>query len=501
MTDHASTLERLGTGSAALDAILGGGIPAQSVTVVAGEPGSGKTVFTLQMLFHYARQGKKCLYFTTLSEPALKVIRYMQLFSFFDSRLIEERIVFVDLGSALRRDGPEKALAQMLERVESEGPDLVAIDSFKALHDLLPKDSHSRIFVYDLAVGMAAWGATTLLVGEYTLEDIGVSPEFAIADGIVRLTNERQELTTARQFEIRKLRGANYVSGRHFFEIGVDGLTFYARVRGPEMTGEPPVDLADRVTTGIAGLDALLLGGLPRASATLVEGGTGTGKTLIGLHFLLEGVRRGESGILFTLEETPAQIRAIAKTFGWDLARLEAQGLLLISYTSPVELVTDRFLDEALKQLAKVGARRVVFDSLTGMSLGLPSQRRFRELVYALTQHFRVAGVTPLMTMEVAELLGAAQLTGHDVSSIVDNLIVLRYVEVEGHLERAVFVLKARGTSHAAELRRFLIDGRGAHVGARFQDLRGVLTGIPQPARAAGHPVARRSSGKKRRGR
>jgi circadian clock protein KaiC len=501
MTDHASTLERLSTGSTALDAILGGGIPAGSVTVVAGEPGSGKTVFTLQALFHHARLGKKCLYFTTLSEPSLKAIRYMQLFSFFDARLIEKHVVFADLGSALRKDGVEKTLTQLMLRVESEGPDIVAIDSFKAIHDLMPNDGHSRILVYDLAVGISAWGATTLLVGEYTLDDIGVAPEFAIADGIVRLTNERQELTTARQFEVLKMRGANYVTGRHFFDIAADGLTFYARVRGPEMTGEPPVDLADRVTTGIAGLDALLLGGLPRASTTLVEGGTGTGKTLLGLHFLLEGARRGEPGILFTLEETPAQIRAIAKAFGWDLARLEAQGLLLISYTSPVELVTDRFLDEALRQLAKVGARRVVFDSLTGISLGVASQRRFRELVYALTQHFRVAGVTPLMTMEVAELLGNAQLTGHGVSSIVDNLIVLRYVEVDGRLDRAVFVLKARGTSHAAELRRFLIDGQGARVGAQFQDLRGVLTGIPQRARLAGRRVARRPSKKKRRGR
>jgi circadian clock protein KaiC len=103
--------------------------------------------------------------------------------------------------------------------------------------------------------------------------------------------------------------------------------------------------------------------------------------------------------------------------------------------------------------------------------------------------------------MEVAELLGTAQLTGHGVSSIADNLIVLRYVEMAGRLERAVFVLKARGTGHTSELRRFLIDDRGAHVGARFEDLRGVLTGIPQPARAAGRPVSRRSPGKKSRGR
>ena len=499
MTDQASTLKRLSTGSTALDAILGGGIPAGSVTVVAGEPGTGKTVFTLQTLFHHARQGKKCLYFTTLSEPPLKVIRYMQLFSFFDSRLIEDRIVFADLGSTLRRGGVEQALARMIERVESEEPDIVAIDSFKAIHDLLPSAAHSRAFVYDLSVGIAAWGATTLLVGEYQPEDIGVAPEFAIADGIVRLTTERQELTTARQLEILKMRGANYVTGRHFFEMGADGLTFYPRVRGPELNGEPPVDLEDRVATGIAGLDALLFGGLPRASATMVEGGTGTGKTLVGLHFLLEGARRGEPGILFTLEETPAQIRAVAKNFGWDVAPLEAQGRLLINYTSPVELFTDRFLDVARRQIERVGARHAVLDSLTSMSLGVPSQRRFRELVYALTKHFRAAGVTPLMTMEVAELLGAAQLTGHGVSSTADNLILLRYVEMDGRLERAVSVLKARGTGHASELRRFLIDGGGAHVGERFQDLRGVLTGVPQPERAAGRPVARRSSAKKTR--
>jgi circadian clock protein KaiC len=499
MNAQASTLERLSTGSAALDTILGGGIPAASVTVIAGEPGAGKTIFTLQTLFHHARQGKKCLYFTTLSEPPLKVLRYMQLFSFFDARLVEDRVVFADLGSVLRTGGLDAALAQMIHRVESEEPAFVAIDSFKAIHDLLPSTVNRRAFVYDLSVSMAAWGATTLLVGEYTLEDISVAPEFAIADGIIRLTTERHELTTARQLEIVKMRGANYVSGRHFFDMSADGLTFYPRVRAPEMNGEPPVDLEDRVGTGVAGLDALLSGGLPRASATMVQGGTGTGKTLMGLHFLLEGARRGEPGILFTMEETPAQIRAVANKFGWQLAPLEAQGRLLISYTSPVELVTDRFLDHARRQIEKVGARYAVLDSLTSMSLGVPSPRRFRELVYSLTKHFRAVGVTPVMTMEVAELLGTAQLTGHGVSSTADNLILLRYVEMEGQLERAVAVLKARGTSHLTELRRFRIDRRGAHVGERFADLRGVLTGVPQPWSAARRAASARAAGGKPR--
>ena len=499
MADRTLTLERVSMGSAALDAILGGGLPARSLTIIAGTPGAGKTIFTLQALFHHARLGKKALYFSTLSEPSMKIIRYMQQFSFFDARLLEDRIVFVDLGSALRNGGPEKALQQLMDRVESERPDFVAIDSFKAIHDLMPADGRNRVFVYDLAVGTAAWGVTTLLVGEYARADIGIAPEFTIADGILAFTNEPQELTTVRQFEVLKLRGASYVTGRHFFEMNDDGLTFYPRVRGPVIGAEPPVDLDDRVTTGIAGLDALLLGGLPRASTTVIEGGTGTGKTLVSLQFLLDGARRGEPGIFFTLEETPAQIRAVAKGFGWDLAPLEADGRLVIDYTSPVELVTDRFLDRALRRIKETGARRIVLDSLTGMSLGVASQRRFREVVYALTKHVRVAGVTALMTMEVAELLGTAQLTGHGVSSIADNVIVLRYVEVEGRLERAVFVLKARGIGHVSELRRFRIDDHGGHVGARFLDLRGVLTGVPQPARTAGDPVPRRPAAKKAR--
>jgi circadian clock protein KaiC len=492
-------MERLSTGSSALDKILGGGLPVRSVVVVAGEPGAGKTVFTLQALFHHAQQGKKCLYFSTLSEPALKTIRHMQAFSFFDTRLIDDRIVFVDLGSALRAGGPEKALQPLIDRVESEGADLVAIDSFKAIHDLMPDTGGSRMFVYDLAVAMAGWGATTLLVGEYSAGEISTAPEFAIADGIVQLTNERHELTAARQFEVLKLRGATYVTGRHFFDIGATGLSFYPRVRGPATADDPSVDLADRVTIGVPGLDALLLGGVPRASTTIIEGGTGTGKSLVGLHFLLEGVRRGEPGIVFSLEETPAQIRAVAKTFGWDVAALEAQKRLVINYTSPVELLTDRFLDEALRLIVQAGARRVVLDSLTSMALGVVSERRFRELVYALTKHVRAAGVTLLMTMEVPELLGTAQLTGHGVSSIADNLIVLRYVEVDAHLGRAVLVLKARGIGHSTELRRFVIDDHGAHVGAQFQDLRGVLTGIPQPERVERRPSLPRPSKKKTR--
>ena len=482
MTSTPSEPERLSTGSAAFDRILGGGLPLRSQIVVAGEPGAGKTLFALQALFHLSRQGRKCIYFTTLSEPSLKLVHHMQQLSFFDAEAIGDRLIFVDLGSALQRNDGAAALEVIADRVEREEPVLVVIDSFKAMRDALGDAPQIRRFVYDLAVQVAGWGAATLLLGEYTEEEMATFAEFAIADGIIRFGTSRDDLTAIRTVEVLKLRGAACVTGRHFFEIGADGLTFYPRVRSPDADMDPSTTpVAERASTGVAGLDEMLGGGLPRSSATVVQGATGTGKTLLGLRFLLEGAQRGEPGIHFTLEETAGQVRWAAAALGWDLRDFEKRQLLTLCYVSPVELSTDAFLDRALKLVTRVGARRAVLDSLTSMALGVPSARRFKELVYSIAKHFRAMGVTLTLNMEIAELLGSAQLSGQGVSFAADNLIQIRYVEVDGNLERGVSVLKARGLSHSTGVRRLTIGDGGVEVGAPFEGMRGVLTGLPTP--------------------
>jgi circadian clock protein KaiC len=482
MSSTRPATDRLSTGSTAFDQILGGGLPLRSLTVVAGEPGSGKTLFALQTLFALAQQGKKSLYFTTLSEPSLKLVGHMQRFSFFDENVIDERVMVVDLGAAIRGQGPDAVLAAITSRVESEEPAIIVIDSFKALREMIGDPQKIRTFVYDLAVHIASWGAVTLFVGEYTTQEMADFAEFAIADGILRFGSSREELTAVRVVEVLKMRGADIVTGRHFFEIGAGGLTFFPRVRSPDSNGDGAIaSFAERASTGIAGFDDMLGGGLPRSSATVIQGATGTGKTLVGLHFLVEGARRGEPGIIFTLEESADQLRGIAHGFGWDLAALEQQRLLFLSYVSPVELSTDAFLNRARQLAEQVGARRAVIDSLTSMELGVPSQRRFKELVYAVVKHFRALGVTINLNMEVAELLGSAQLSGHGVSFAADNVIQLKYVELEGHLQRGISVLKARGLRHATEVRRMSFTDKGIEVGGAFAGLRGVLTGLPTP--------------------
>jgi circadian clock protein KaiC len=471
-------LERLATGSADLDRILGGGLPVRSINVIAGEPGTGKTLLALQMIFHLARQGRKCMYLTTLSEPSLKLLQYMQQFSFFDASLVDREVVFADVGSVIRGKGDEAILTEITSRVEREEPAVVVIDSFKAVREAVG-EAEVRTFVYDLAVHMAGWGAATLLVGEYSEAEIASNAEFAIADGIIRLINRHQDLTAVREVEVLKLRGADYVTGRHFFEIGPSGLSFFPRVRSPDSVDGAAISPGERASTGVAGLDAMLGGGLPRASATVVQGGTGTGKTLLAMHFLLEGARRGEAGIHFTMEETPDQLRGIAQGFGWDLRAFEERKLLTIAYVSPVELSTDAFLNRARQQIQQLGARRAVLDSLTSMALGVVTERRFKELVYSMTKHFRALGVTLDMNMEIAELLGSAQISGYGVSFAADNVIQLKYVEANGGLDRGIFVLKARGVRHATEVRAMSVEADGLKVGSRFGGTRGVLTGLP----------------------
>jgi circadian clock protein KaiC len=445
-------------------------------------------VLTLQIMFSLAREGRRSLYVTTLSEPSLKVIRFMQQLAFFDEALLDRYITVLDIGAIAQTQGVEEALSQVKDRVERDPPDLVAIDSIKALHDFVASDARSRAILYDLAVNVAGWGVTTLLVGEYVRDDFARFPEFAIADGIVHLTNQPNELTSIRQLEVLKLRGTDYVTGRHFFDMNRNGVAFFPRVQMPPVSPDGSAPGGERLTTGVAGLDELLGGGLPTRSTTFAQGATGAGKTLLGLHVLVAGARRGEPGILFTLEETLEQLRGIAGAFGWNLPELESQGHLTLRYAPPVELSTDRFLHDVREQVETLGVRRLVLDSLTSAALGAPSHRRFQELVYAAIKHLRVAGVTSLMTVEVPELLGSSNLGGYGISAAADNIVLMRYLEIEGRLDRAVAVLKARGVSIVAELRQLSIGREGLQVGAVYSGFRGVLTGLPDAGGGASGP-------------
>jgi circadian clock protein KaiC len=235
------------------------------------------------------------------------------------------------------------------------------------------------------------------------------------------------------------------------------------------------------VGSGIQGLDVMTNGGLPQGSVTLVAGGAGTGKTLFSLHFVVAGVAAGEPALYVTFQETPEHLKAIAEGFGWDLGKYVDQGLLELLYTSPVEMGVDEHTEAIKDAIGKVGARRVVIDSLMDIEIATPDKVRFKDYVYSLVGDFRSRGITSMLTNEIPELFGPLQLSAHGISFVSDNVILLRYVEMGSTLRHGISVLKMRGHQHDKTVCEFEISEEGLRILPGFGSWISILSGQPQP--------------------
>lgn len=488
-------LRLIPTGVPNLDSLLDGGIPLYSVNIIAGPSGSGKTILTQQIMFHNCYEQMRGIFFTTLSEPSFKMIRYQQQFSYFDLDRLNRNIFYMDIGQVLRSKNLDEALKVITQHVEEIEAHFIAIDSFKAIHDLAASRQDVRRFGYDLAVGLAASTCTTFLVGEYNEIEISNEPIFAVADGIFYLTNPKQGMQNVRRLNVLKLRGMDYATGDHPFTISTAGITLYPRIRIPSSFTEYTIT-NDRVPTGVTGLDDMCEGGFPRGTATMIAGGAGTGKTLLGLHFITSGAEQGEPGVIVTFQENPVQLREIARSFGWDLKAMEEQNIVSHLYHSPVEIQPDIHTDLVKRAVQQVKARRVLIDSLRDLEIATPDKVRYRDYVYSLVEGFKRQGITTLITNEIAQLFGIFQLSEYGISFIADNVILLRYVELEGRISRALSVLKVRGSQHSKMIQEFAITRRGLTLTGPIRAMTGVMTGTPiisEPVTLADLPDASRS--------
>ena len=258
-----SDLPRISTGSAPADRILGGGFPVNSINMIMGEPGTGKTLFAQQLVFHNAGGDRPILYLTTLSEPLPKVVKYLQGFDFFDEAKLGTSVIYDEVGNELAAEGIGALVPRVRDRIKALSPKIIVIDSFKALHDIAPSIAEMRHVVHDLAGLLTAYETTTFLVGEYSEEQMAILPEFVVADGIVELLRHESGMRDDRYFRVRKLRGSGYREGRHALRLTAGGVEIYRRLITP--TNPPDYTVRrERVSTGVAGLDAMVGGGVGR---------------------------------------------------------------------------------------------------------------------------------------------------------------------------------------------------------------------------------------------
>ncbi|MBI5549693.1 MAG: AAA family ATPase [Deltaproteobacteria bacterium] len=492
MTVSRLAISGLSTGVQGLDAVLGGSLPDFSFNLLVGEPGTGKTTLAHQILFKNATEERPGLYFSVLGEPPIKMLRYQQQFEFFDQSKVGRAVHFVNLSEAALTRRVEAVLDAVVAETERLRPGLVVVDSFRTVTPVAGEAPASELqdFTHRLALFLASREATTFLVGEYSEQEPPDNPLFTVADGILWLTNALHRHSSVRKLRVAKMRGRAPLSGAHTFRISSQGLQVFPRAGVLPAAGMRRVE-STRASTGVAALDAMMSGGIPRGDLVLVSGPSGSGKTALSTQFIGAGGARGEPGVIAAFEEHPDVYLDRAKGLGDDLRGMTERGLLEVIYLRPLDLSVDETLYEIHRAVKEKGARRLVIDSLSGfeISLAAPFREDFRESLYRLVGALTATGVTILLTAEVAEDFTSLEISPQVVSFLTDVIIVQRYIELEGHLRRMMTVVKMRNSEHSSELRLYELGPHGVTLGPVPRGYRRLLTGVPErpgPARVEG---------------
>jgi circadian clock protein KaiC len=480
-------VEKLPTGISGFDFISYGGLPKGRTTLLAGTAGSAKTVFATQFLAEGIIQNRESGVLITFEETPNDIRANMSgfgwdierweaegLWAFVDAspRPDEESIVVgeYDLGALLVR------LEHAVRQVQATR---ISMDSLGAIFSRFNNDRIIRSELFRIARGLRQLGVTALMTCERP-EDYGAISRYGVeefvTDNVVVLRNSLEEEKRRRTIEILKFRGAPHQKGEYPFTVvphsGIVVVPISAITLAQPSSSE-------RTTSGNSEMDQMCGGGFFRDSVVLVSGATGTGKTLLTSEFLTGGMRRGERCLLFAFEESADQIVRNAQGWGMDFDSHIAAGRLSTVCEYPETASLEDHLVSIKAAIDTFKPERIAIDSLTALSR-VSSLKGFREFVIGLTSFIKEQQITGLYTATTPALFGNTSVTEGHFSTITDAIIMLRYVELYGEVTRGITVLKMRGSMHEKEIREFIIDHHGMHIGNRFRNVTGILSGALQ---------------------
>ncbi len=470
---------KLPTGIAGLDAVLAGGLPGGEILRIEGDAGTGKTTLGLQFLMAGA-PGETGLFITfAQTEAALRRIAAIHGWPL-------DGIEVVELAAA---DADEAAMRQTLfstadielgettdvifEAVDRLQPSRIVLDSVMSIRLLAESPLRYRRQLLMMRKFFAERSSTVLFIDN-------VEPDIALEDimhGIIRLERQAPEYgNVRRRLSVIKMRSMGFHGGYHNFRIGADGLEVYPRLDPDDRLEQ---GTATAMTSGIAGLDALLGGGLEQGTACLIVGPTGTGKTSVATLYAYEAAKRGERAALFCFDERQETFLKRSEGLGLDVRPFLAQGLISIRSISTAELSPGEFSQIVREAVEEGQAKIVVMDSLTGYFHSMPQEEALLSQMHDLLIYLGQKGVLSFLIVAQHGFIGAAIEGPLDVSYMSDTVVLLRHFEVAGAVHKAISVLKKRQGPHEATIRELKLSPGSISVGEPVSAFLGVLSGTP----------------------
>lgn len=471
MTKAKEYRDTIKTGVSGLDEIFLGGIKAQNIILLEGSAGTGKTTLGLEFIYRGAKDFKENGLIISFEMSPQKLMRDASGFGWDLAGLQKKnkiKIIYTDPAIILKElQNPEGILMKEIKAINAKR---ILIDGITPLR-LYGETATGRPFrdsLHLLVDSLQRMGLTALLTRELPEGAAhgsgGLDHEQFICDTIITLSNTTNNRNTHRFIEIKKSRGQDFISGQHTLRIVANqGVNVYRRTQSRPKDYNDQLTSTNRSSIGIPALDVIMGGGIYDGSITMAVGISGSGKTVLGVGFLLEGARLGKKGLHITLDEHPNQILRNANSLGLDLEKHVKSGDIIIEYESPLELEMDVHFEKIVRIIEQNNVERVVVDSLAAYESS--NAKEAHQFIYALTTYFKNRLVTAICNYESPELLGLSQISVDlKASAIVDNIVLLSYVEISTKLRRALLVPKVRGAAIPQITREFLIEKGGIRI-------------------------------------
>lgn len=480
MSDHgpaAKPRPRISSGLAGLDEILRGGLFKTGIYIVAGPPGSGKTILANQAGFACAAAGKRAVYITLLAETHAQMLSQVQSLAFFDETKVGSDILYLNGFSAVEGEGLS-ALLQLLRRaVRDHKAELLILDGLLTANAFARSNLDYKKFINELQTWVGLVGCTVLFLTTRT-GDLSTQPEYTMVDGIFELDVRRVGMQVERQLHVRKFRGSGFTEGFHSYVITNAGVQVYPRFEAHHI-GRPAARPRDeRVSTGVRGLDRVLDGGLAAGSTTLILGSSGSGKTILGMQFLADGLARGEKTLCFGLFEPPGTFIHKGERLGLPFARAAKAGSFEMLWYVHCERLLDAMALDLMKAVDRLKPKRLLIDGLAGFKTIIHADR-MAAFFMVLSEELTRREITTIVTEETRELyVTNIEVPTPGVSAIFHNILFVRHVETKGALTRMLGVMKTRDSAPERTLQEFAITDKGLVLGGKLKSSDPIVRGV-----------------------